>query len=342
VKDLFVRAPRTRLLGAATATILLLSACGSEGEDPAAQTTGDDAVATSVAPRGDLADLAVETSENDEGVAVPSITWSGSPFAEGDLPFATAETEVRELAAGEGEEATDQHHVVVKYLLVNGTTGEEVVSSFPTDETVLFDLTNTNLLPAIPAMLVGTQPGDKLLAAVPPAEGFGASGQPDRGIGANDTLVFYIEVVDVHTPLAQAEGEPVEPEEGLPEVEADGTTPAQVTVPDTDPPTELVAQPLVEGAGKEVEAGDQLTVHYTGVRWSDGSQFDSSLDRGQPFPVQIGAGQVIQGWDQGLVGQTVGSRVLLVIPPELGYGASEGHELQEETLVFVVDILDAD
>lgn len=338
-----MRAPRTRLLGAATATILLLSACGSEGgDDPAAQTTGDDAVATSAAPNGDLADLAVESSENDEGVEVPSITWAGSPFDEGDLPFVTAETEVRELEAGEGEEATDQHHVVVKYLLVNGTTGEEVVSSFPTDETVLFDLTNSNLLPAIPAMLVGTRPGDKLLAAVAPADGFGASGQPDRGIGGNDTLLFYIEVVDVHTPLAQAEGEPVEPEEGLPEVEADGTAPASVTVPDTDPPAELVAQPLVEGAGKKVEAGDQLTVHYTGVKWSDGSLFDSSLSRGQAFPVRIGAGQVIQGWDQGLVGQTVGSRVLLVIPPEQGYGASEGHELQEETLIFVVDILDAD
>lgn len=336
-----MRAPRARLLGAATATILLLSACGSEGGDPAAESTGDDAAATSVAPQGDLADLDVETTE-EEGTEVPALTWAGSPFAEGDLPFAAAETEVRELAAGEGEEATDQHHVVVKYLLVNGTSGEEIVSSFPNDETVLFDLTNTNLLPAIPAMLEGTQPGDKLLAAVPPAEGFGTAGAPDRNIGGSDTLLFYVEVVDVHTPLAQAEGETVEPEAGLPEVEADGSAPAQVTVPDTDAPTDLVAQPLIKGEGSEVAAGDQVTVHYTGVKWSDGSQFDSSLERGQPFPVQIGAGQVIQGWDEGLVGQTVGSRVLLVIPPELGYGASEGHELQEETLIFVVDILDAD
>jgi peptidylprolyl isomerase len=338
-----VRSPRARLLGAALATVLLLSACGSEGDDPAASTSGpDDAAATSMAPNGDLADVDVETAANDEGVEVPSLTWGGSAFAEGDLPFVAAETEVRELEAGDGEEVTAEHHVNVKYLLVNGTTGEEVVSSFPTDETVLFDLTNTNMLPAIPSMLVGAQAGDRFVAAVPPAEGFGTTGQPSRNIGANDSLVFYVEVVDAHVPLAQAEGEPVEPEDGLPTVEADGTSPAQVTVPDGEAPTELVVQPLIEGGGKEVAAGDMVTVHYTGVKWSDGTQFDSSLERGEPFPVQIGAGQVIQGWDEGLVGQTVGSRVMLVIPPELGYGGSEGHELQEETLVFVVDILDAD
>ena len=83
-------------------------------------------------------------------------------------------------------------------------------------------------------------------------------------------------------------------------------------------------------------------MQYTGVKWSDGTQFDTSLQEGRgAFETVIGAGQVIAGWDEGLVGQTIGSRVLLVIPPEMGYGASEGHELQEETLVFVVDILAA-
>ena len=101
-------------------------------------------------------------------------------------------------------------------------------------------------------------------------------------------------------------------------------------------------QPLIEGDREEVAAGQTVTVHYTGVKWSDGEQFDSSLEAGQPFSTVIGAGQVIPGWDEGLVGQTVGSRVLLVIPPEASaYGEDPSANLGGETLVFVVDILAA-
>jgi peptidylprolyl isomerase len=107
---------------------------------------------------------------------------------------------------------------------------------------------------------------------------------------------------------------------------------------------ELVAQPLIKGTGPEVTAGQNLTVHYTGVIWDTGKQFDSSWDRGEPSDFQIGTGNVIQGWDTGLVGQTVGSQVLLVVPPEQGYGSQGSKDAGisgTDTLVFVVDILDA-
>ncbi len=105
-----------------------------------------------------------------------------------------------------------------------------------------------------------------------------------------------------------------------------------------------MSQVLIKGTGPVVAAGQTITVHYTGVIWASGKQFDSSWDRGQPIDFQIGVGKVIAGWDEGLVGQTVGSQVLLVIPPDKGYGSagqSSAGISGTDTLVFVVDILDA-
>lgn len=103
---------------------------------------------------------------------------------------------------------------------------------------------------------------------------------------------------------------------------------------------DLKVEDLVEGTGAVASAGQQVQVHYTG--WlTDGSKFDSSVDRGQPFPFQLGAGQVIQGWDQGVVGMKVGGKRKLTIPPELGYGARgfPGAIPPNATLVFEVELL---
>ncbi len=107
-------------------------------------------------------------------------------------------------------------------------------------------------------------------------------------------------------------------------------------------PTSLVVQPLIQGTGAKVASGQTVVVNYSVWLW-DGTKFDSSWDRGATFPVQnIGQAQVIDGWNQGLVGQTVGSQVLLVVPPSLGYGATaQGSIPANSTLVFVVDILAA-
>jgi peptidylprolyl isomerase len=107
------------------------------------------------------------------------------------------------------------------------------------------------------------------------------------------------------------------------------------------PPTELVSEDLVEGDGPEIAPGATANVQYVGVSWSTGGEFDASWDRGQPFGFPVGAGSVIAGWDQGVVGMRAGGRRLLVIPPELGYGdrGAGGVIAPGETLVFVVDAL---
>ena len=105
------------------------------------------------------------------------------------------------------------------------------------------------------------------------------------------------------------------------------------------PPTTLKIEDIVVGEGKEAAAGQFAVVHYTGTLL-DGTKFDSSLDRGQPFQFLLGAGQVIQGWDQGVAGMKVGGKRKLTIPSDLAYGASPGHRLQNETLIFEVELLD--
>src|SRR5207247_6412396 len=121
-----------------------------------------------------------------------------------------------------------------------------------------------------------------------------------------------------------ATGDTVTPPGGLPTVVLDGTGKPTITVPPagTVAPTDLVVQPLIVGTGPVVASGQTITVHYTGVIWGSGKQFDSSWDRGTPIDFSIGTGKVIKGWDQALVGQTVGSQVLLVVPPALGYGTT--------------------
>jgi peptidylprolyl isomerase len=114
-----------------------------------------------------------------------------------------------------------------------------------------------------------------------------------------------------------------------------------VTIPDENPPSELVVDDLTVGDGDEAAAGQQVSVHYVGVSWSTGEQFDASWDRMEPFAFGLGRGQVIQGWDEGVQGMKVGGRRRLTIPPEMGYGAAGagGVIAPNETLVFVVDLL---
>jgi peptidylprolyl isomerase len=116
----------------------------------------------------------------------------------------------------------------------------------------------------------------------------------------------------------------------------------KVTVPKGDPPKKLVIKDLKKGDGPVVRRGDTVTVHYVGVDYKTGEQFDASWDRGEPFPLQLGAGQVIPGWERGVAGMRVGGRRELIIPPKLAYG-SQGQPpaiAPNATLVFVIDAVD--
>ncbi|MFI7305343.1 FKBP-type peptidyl-prolyl cis-trans isomerase [Micromonospora aurantiaca] len=107
------------------------------------------------------------------------------------------------------------------------------------------------------------------------------------------------------------------------------------------PPADLVVEDITVGDGPEARVGQLVSVHYVGVAHSNGREFDASWNRGETFEFPLGGGQVIAGWDQGVVGMKVGGRRKLTIPPHLGYGArgAGGVIKPNETLVFVVDLL---
>ena len=115
----------------------------------------------------------------------------------------------------------------------------------------------------------------------------------------------------------------------------------EIDFPDGPPPEDLVVTEITVGSGAEAKAGDQVLVHYVGVAHSTGEEFDASYNRGAPLDFPLGAGRVIQGWDQGVVGMKVGGRRQLVIPPHLGYGdrGAGGVIKPGETLIFVVDLV---
>ena len=120
------------------------------------------------------------------------------------------------------------------------------------------------------------------------------------------------------------------------------TAKPEIDFPEGPPPADLEVIDLTEGDGHEAAAGQTAVVHYVGVAYSSGEEFDASWNRGQSFEFALGGGQVITGWDQGVVGMKVGGRRRLVIPPHLGYGDRGAGSVipPGETLIFVVDLLD--
>ncbi|WP_284294484.1 FKBP-type peptidyl-prolyl cis-trans isomerase [Luteimicrobium album] len=134
--------------------------------------------------------------------------------------------------------------------------------------------------------------------------------------------------------VAQSKGEPVV-------TRADDGAPTVKIPKGATAPSELAVLPLVRGTGPQVQAGQLVTVQYTGVTWKDGKVFDTTWgSKKLPLTFRLGVGDVIEGWDQGLLELPVGSQVMLVVPPDLGYQGTSS-KLADQTLVFVVDILDA-
>jgi peptidylprolyl isomerase len=313
IKGPSVRLSRLRILSAAVIPLVLLSACGSAKND--AKASALDGVAVGGTAKA------------------PTLTLKTKPLS-------VKATTTKVVTPGNGAKLTKANAITFNYVLVNGKDGKQVESSFG-KQVAGMDLSSASLLPGLSKGLAGQKVGSRLLVAIPPADAFGAQGNAQAGFGPTDTVVFLIDLVAATTPLTTATGTVVPLKAGLPTVKVAGAGAATVAVPKTPAPTKLIVQPLIKGSGPAVKAGQNIKVNYTGVLWKNGKKFDASADHGSSFDTPIGTGKVITGWDKGLVGQTVGSRVLLVVPPAEGYGAKGSPPLigPKDTLVFVVDIL---
>lgn len=251
------------------------------------------------------------------------------------------------LIQGSGAKLTSSAGMVGNYVAYDwsGKTSKLLGSSYAQGAPSLFV---GSLLPGLEKALLGQKIGSRVLAVIPPKDGFGSTGNSQAGIGATDTLVFVVDMDSVFATGSVSGTQTSNAGGSLPTVTApagNSTAGPTIQIPaKTTAPASLQVKTLIKGNGAVVKKGQNLAVQYTGVIWRTGKVFDSSWARKAPMTTVIGEGQVIPGWDTGLVGQTVGSRVLLVIPPKEGYGnsgASQAGIKGTDTLVFVVDILAA-
>ncbi|MGI6879874.1 FKBP-type peptidyl-prolyl cis-trans isomerase [Microbacterium sp. gxy059] len=303
-------------MSAAAAAMLLLAGC-SNAEEPTSDadgTGGDSTLCDAPPAAGDAIDAVDVSGEVGEPAEV-SI----------DAPIEAADFESTILVEGEGEPVEEGQSIVYAGSIYDGDSGELITEQGYEP--------GTNLPAAVASetalgMALGcATPGTRAVLVVP-GQSEGETSYPSQ--------VFVLDFLEVAPSAAWGEDE--EAPDGFPEVELGEDGAPTVTVPDGfETPDETELATLKQGDGAEVEDGDTVYVQYAGVKASDGTEFDSSWSRGAP--TQFSTGGVIEGFTKALVGQKVGSQVIAVIPPEEGYGASEGHELQDETLIFVVDIL---
>jgi len=210
----------------------------------------------------------------------------------------------------------------------SGTSGEQVFSQPAT-----ITAGDESVFEAFRAGIDCVPVGSRTVTVAPAETLYGDTGNESIGVAPGETMVIVMDVVEVQEPL-----KPSEWTEIVPEVEfgAEGESPT-VTIPDVEPSTELQVHIIEEGDGDTVAAGDSVTLQYQGISWDTGEVFDESYARGEPatFPTD----GVIQGFGAALVGQKVGTKLIVTIPPELAYGTDPAaHELGGQTLVFLVEI----
>jgi len=204
-------------------------------------------------------------------------------------------------------------------------------------------------LPGLATALKGATMGSRIVAVLPPKYGYGSAGQAQLGVTGTDTLVWVIDLMQQFAPDQSATGPQVSHGGGsLPTVTAKpGQAPA-VKVPKAAPPAKLSVTTLIKGSGPKLTDGDTVVAQYVGTNWRTGKVFDMSWPSAQaPFGAllsfQLGGSHILPGFSAGLKGVPVGSRVMLVIPPALGYGPQGGQPSagieKNDSLVFVIDVL---
>jgi FKBP-type peptidyl-prolyl cis-trans isomerase len=315
-----------------------LAGCGSSSKSSASSSSAS-ASASASASGGSVSGAGANTAVTATGTfgTAPKVT----------IPKALPGTNltVKTLIPGAGPVLTKADALAANFVLYfwQGKSSSLKASTYSSSPTVI----GGQMLPGLESALVGKKVGSRVLAVIPPSQGYGTSGNSQIGVTGSTWLVFVIDVLKSYLDNAGATGAQVSNGGGnLPTVSAKAGSAPTLSFPSVTPPGSLVTKTLVKGKGPAVAQGEYVIAQYTGYIWRTKKVFGSSWSSGSPFGFVIGASpeQVIPGWDKGLAGQTVGSRVMLSVPPAQGYGsagASQAGIKGNDTLVFVVDILDA-
>ncbi|MDN3022208.1 FKBP-type peptidyl-prolyl cis-trans isomerase [Streptomyces sp. S.PB5] len=329
---------RRSLLIAVPAGMATLAACGDDDGSSSAEASDSpspSASATSGAPAPKIVDG-----------PLPAIT-AGAKFDEKPTVAKGSGEPSKDLAvktviAGSGRTVAENDFIQANYLGQIWSTAKVFDNSYDRKTPLIIQLAQSSIIDSWRYALAGKKTGSRVLFATPPAWGYGSTGNAQAGIKGTDTLVFVVDIQNTFNAKSSADGKTVAQDDtGLPKVgtNTDGKAPS-IDIPKSDAPTKLVADYVLEGDGEEVGAQDSVLVQYKGVLWDTGKEFDSTYSR--KALTSFSLTQVVKGWSQGLTGKKVGSRVLIVIPPSLGYGDSppQGSGIKKDsTLVFSVDIL---
>lgn len=278
-----------------------------------------------------------------ESVTV-SNNFGKTPTVKIKKPVGTVATTQRTvIKTGTGKVAVKSTRVTADFAVYNGTTGKELSSTGFDGKTVPFTVDQDHVLVGLVKTLQCTPAGSRVVGVIPASQAFGKAGS--TGVGPKDELVFIADVVTVKPAapavLKSATGTVVAPQAGFPTVVFTAGKPT-LTIPATAQPTDFQEEVLIKGNGAKVAPNSNVIVKYQLVIWRTGKVVagNDSWASGQNAP--FNTGEVVPGFKQALEGQTIGSRVLVVIPPALGYtstGNAQAGILGTDDLVFLVDIL---
>lgn len=304
-------------------TALLLVGCAGSGSDSEPEPTATDEAA---------ACLEIEAGEQSDAIEVAG-DFGGAPTATFSTPLEAEDLQRTIDIEGDGDVTASGDEVSAVVTAFKGSDGTQVFSQ-PASLTVGDGSLYEGFLAGVDCVAIGS----RVVTVAPAASVYGDQGNEGIGVAAGETLVIVTDVQEV----VEAEDLPTPGEwtENVPEVQFNGDEAPTVTIPDAEPSTELLVKVLEEGDGAEVQAGDTVTLHYQGLNWATKEIFDQSYGKDA---ARFGTGDVIPGFGGALVGQTVGTKLVVTIPPELGYGTEESaNGLGGQTLVFVVEIQDTE
>ncbi len=300
--------------------LLGLAACAPADEPQTPDAVGTD-TPVACTPSGPMSE-AVKVSGD----------FDTEPTVEFPAPLSVPATQRTVITEGDGAEVQVGAQVQVHFEMFNGETGASS-NSTGYEDAQLFTLTvdESMFLPGLVKTIRCGTIGSRIVGVVPASDAFGERGNADVGIGPDEPVVFVIDLVGVVEPLTPAKWRA-----DVPEVTFDSAGVPAVTLPDSAPPSGLVLAVLEEGDGEEVTSGDAPVLDYQGTSWQTGEVFDQSYGSS---PIALPATQYVQGFSAAIIGQKVGSTLLVSIPPEFGYGTDPAaHQLGGQTLVFVVQI----
>ena len=270
------------------------------------------------------------TISGDLGTA-PEVEWKGEMEA--------GKIESETLTTGDGDELGDKDSVMAHLWIGNGFTRTEEFSTYEDKRAEL--LTVDKELPPFLASINGATVGSRLAVTSSAEAAFGEGGNPQLGIGNKDTVLVIIDLVSGIEEEPSGERSPAPA--WMPPIKFKDGSPAGFQFEGVPAPTdELREAVLLTGEGAVVEKGQTIAVRYVGQVFGGKKPFDENFSTGTPTSFGIGAGQVIKAWDQTLVGATVGSRIVIEVPPELGYGEAGNPDAGikgTDTLVFLIDVL---